>query len=693
AQTPATIRVHTLLTLQRLLHACSERQPLLIILEDIQWLDPTSEEFLAALVEDLETAPVLLVVTRRPSPRPAWLQEAGATLIHLQPLDVEDSRRLLRMIPGPCPLSPQQEQAIISRAGGNPLWAEELTRWVVENATEHAAVPLPDSLADVMLARLEHLPSIAKQVLQTASVIGCEFPFRMLRQVWDDEEQLDTALLELESRALCYAKPDAPEPVYGFAHSMIQELAYTSLSPLHRLSLHAAVGEALETLYADCLEQVVGGLAWHYAQSEQTHKALQYLTRMVQHALQSGAYQEALMAGEEALSHVEQLPVDERAPIRFSLVLEQARACKALGRLEETVALLQPLCDGASALPDTSRVGPCALVLSQAYSQMGVWDKAAEQAQRAVQAAQSCPDDVTLAQAYQILAMQRHRAGKFHEGADYSRQAMALLQRPEARGQLANACFVLGLNTLMSGDFTTALEAEAQAEAIGRRLGDLSLQVSAAWAIGWIQASQGRYEEGIEACQRGLACAPDPLSAAFVLGCMGYAYLEKGDAEEAVSCLEQAVRHMQQCGYPRMQGLYMAFLGAAHLLQGDIDKTRELIYQGVELARAAQDRFGIGWALRMLGHVDETCGNYDEAQQHFQAALRAFTTLQASFEVARTQLALAEGAYQQGDHEMVTTSLRDAYQRFTSLDVSAYVQRTKQRAAALGISLAGSASA
>jgi predicted ATPase len=159
------------------------------------------------------------------------------------------------------------------------LWVEELTRWVAESAPEATAVRLPDALADVVLARLEQLPPLAKQVLQTASVIGREFTFRMLRQVWDGEEQLDAALLELESRALCYAKRDAWEPVYGFAHSVLQELAYTSLAPLHRLRLHAAVGEALETFYADCLEQVAGVLAWHYAQSERTEKALEYRKR------------------------------------------------------------------------------------------------------------------------------------------------------------------------------------------------------------------------------------------------------------------------------------------------------------------------------------------------------------------------------------------------------------------------------
>jgi tetratricopeptide (TPR) repeat protein len=142
-----------------------------------------------------------------------------------------------------------------------------------------------------------------------------------------------------------------------------------------------------------------------------------------------------------------------------------------------------------------------------------------------------------------------------------------------------------------------------------------------------------------------------------------------------------------------MQGLYTTFLGAGHLLQGDIDKARELIEQGAALAYAAQDGCGIGWALRTLGHVDETCGNYNDAQQHFEGALQAFSTLQVSFEVARTQLALAEVTYQQGGRTMATAHLRDAYQQFTSLDVSVYVQRTEQRAAELRLPLLGSVSA
>ena len=237
-------------------------------------------------------------------------------LIHLQPLEMDDSQRLVQMILGPSPL-PQQEQAIISRAGGNPVWVEELARWVAESAAEPAAVLLPDSIADVVLARMEQLSPIAKQVLQTASVIGREFTFRMLRQVWDDDDQLDAALLELESRALCYAKYDAQEPAYEFAHSVIQELAYTNLPPLRRMHLHAAVGEALETLYSGCLDQVAGVLAWHYAQSERTSKALQYLTYIMQRALQRGAYQEALMVGEEALSRLIARPIRLDLPVDF----------------------------------------------------------------------------------------------------------------------------------------------------------------------------------------------------------------------------------------------------------------------------------------------------------------------------------------------------------------------------------------
>ena len=688
AQDPMTIRIRTVLALQRLLHADSRSQPLIVAIEDVQWIDSTTDDCLASMSDGLESLPILFVVTRREGQRPEWVDDDVVTPIALRPLAADEGRYLIQSILAPNQLPSELEQAIVAQTDGNPRWIEEATRWVVEMGMSEptAALPasLPVSLNDVVMARLEQLTSVAQPVLQTASVLGREFSLRVLREVWDGaDDQLDAALRVLESRGWCLTKGEAAEPVYTLAHNLVQEVVYASLPPLRRATLHTRAAAVLERLHEDRLEPVIGALAWHYAQSEHADKAVDYLSRVEQHAAQRGAYDEALVGGQDALSQVERLPAEVRTGLRPGLLLEQARVLTALGRVEETIALLQPLHDSLGTSTDDPLAGPYALVLSQAYSAMGEWVKVAQHAQMAAEAAQVSRDEVTLAQAYYQLAMARHRTGKFRDGASYSRQAAALLEQPEARGQLARTHFVLGLNSLMLGDFATALEAEARAEAIGTFLGDANLQVSAAWATGWIQASQGDWDEALAACQRGLDYALDPLSTAFVLGWMGYAYLESGAPGQAAPCLEQAVRHMQESGYLRMQGLYTTFLGMAYLMQGDLDRSSDCSRQGLEAAHATQDRFGMGWVLRLMGQMSETCETYDDAQHHYNLSLRAFTTVQASFEVARTQLALADVAYQRGALDMASDHIREAYQRFTDLNVPVYVQRVTELAAEL----------
>ncbi len=687
AQTPDTIKIYTLRALRRLLCACSKFQPLILAVEDIQWIDQTSEDCLVSLAACLATVPVLLLVTRRPGPRPAWLETIAATQIALQPLSVPARLHLVRAMLASEYIPPPLEQAVMANTAGNPAFVTEITYYYVESGAPGSEEMLPTSLDAIVTARLDRLPRLPRLLVQTASILGRAFSLCLLRELWDEAIEPEIVLQDLEPQAWGYAKRDHSECVYVFAPAMLQELIYASLPVPQRQTLHAAAVRALETCYAEHLEPVTGLLAWHYVQAGQPAKALPFLTHVAQQAAQLGAYTDTVTAGQQALEQVERLPAAERARLRLPLVLEEARALTASGLLQESVARLQAQHTALVALHDVRLTGQYACVLSQTYSEMGEWEQAAGQARQAVTAAQTCRDEGLAGQAYYVLAMERYRAGAFREGATYSRQAVALLERPEQRTQLAMAHFVLGLHSLILEDFSSAFEAEAQTRAIGVALGDLHVQAYAAWATGWIHATCGDWENGIAACQQGLACAPDPLSAALVLGWLGHAYLEKGDAKEAVSCLERAIWHMQQCRYARMQGLYTTFLGAAYLRQGDMDKAREHVRQGLDIVWPTQDHFGIGWGLRMLGRVAETCGHLAEAQQKLSQALQAFHTVDAAFEVARTRLALAGLVQLQGDHDAATHYVRDAYHQFATMDVPLYVQRAQQRAADLGLSL------
>lgn len=274
------------------------------------------------------------------------------------------------------------------------------------------------------------------------------------------------------------------------------------------------------------------------------------------------------------------------------------------------------------------------------------------------------------------------------KGPSYSRQAIGLLELPGTETKCAYAYFILGLNCVMLGQFDEAVEAELQTQKIGETFADSHLLASSAWAMGWALATQGQWDAGVAACQRALATALEPLTVAFALGVLGYAHLEQNKPEEAVPCLEQAVLAMQHCGYQRLQGLYTTYLGAAYLQRGEMDRAQALAEEALSIARAAADRFGAGWSLRLLGQVAQQRGALEASREHLNNAVRAFLSVRASFEVARTQLQLAEVACEQDEPQAATVHAWEAYHRFTTLKVPVYIRHVETWAASRGLALA-----
>jgi tetratricopeptide (TPR) repeat protein len=487
---------------------------------------------------------------------------------------------------------------------------------------------------------------------------------------------------------LCYEQPGAQEPTYAFKHVLLQEVAYRSLLPARRQALHAAVGQLLEARYAGQFDQTYALLAYHYAQTTQAAKTIEYLRRASEQAASHYAHVEAVASLRAALAQVEQLPAAQRDACRLDLILRQAHALFSLGRLEETQALLLQQQALLVQLQDAQLTGRYALLLGQTAQQLGHWEQAAQHAQQAIQAATSCSDEETVGQAYYVLAMERYWVGRPLEGIAYSQQAVTLLERSVAHSQLGMAYLVMGLHYLILGNFEAALEATAKAEAIGEAAEDANLQTFAAWATGWMHATGGAWDTGIAACQRGLERAPDPLNIAFALGWLGYAYLEKGHPEEAVSLLQQAIEHMRQFHYRRLEGLYTTLLGEASLAQGDADKAHELAQQGLDITSVATYQFGVGWAQRTLGKIAQRRGALSEAKQHLCVALETFAAIPARFEAGRTHLVLATVAFQQENHEAAARHITAAHRLFSGLQNLTYVERTEQQAREFGLQLA-----
>ncbi|MBI4218518.1 MAG: sigma 54-interacting transcriptional regulator, partial [Chloroflexi bacterium] len=689
ALSPEAIQFRTFEILRQMSVHASRRQPLALAVENLQWIDTTSEAYVASLVEGLAGAPILLLLTYRSGYRPPWTGKSYATQIALHPLSPDESLSVVRSVLGIEQIPDSVVQLIVSKGEGNPFFLEELARTVVAQRALSPTLAVPDTIQEVLLARINRLPDQAKQLLQTASVLGPEVSLRLLRAVWTGPDEPAPHLRELEREEFLYERIGGEERVYLFKHALVQEVAYESLLAAQRQAFHAAAGQALEALYADRLEEVYDQLAYHFSKTDKSAKAVDYLTRLARKAARGHSHAEAVAALEQALVHVDRVPAEERDRRRLDLVLRLAFSMHFLGRFQESVDLLLRERERVERLQDPWLAGRYYFRLGLTYSLMGDYRNAAENMRRALEEATQRDDKATMGRVHCELARESFWSGEPLRGLEHGRKAVALLEQTDEREWLGMTHWVLGANAAVMGEFEQALEALAQARGLGAATGHARLESMATWTTGVLYAAMGEWDEGIRVCQRALESSRDPVSTAEAVGWLGYAHLEK-DPAQAVAMLEQAVRELDQFHFRQLQGWFMAWLSEALFLTGQIDRARALAIEALEMTRSAKDWYGTGVAQRILGRIARALGNLAEAHSYMNGALATFEAAHARFEAGRTHLDMVAIAHAGLDRDTAAAHLGEARRVFQVLRLSRHVERTEELARALGLPPGGS---
>ena len=655
-----TIKARTLETLRQISLEGSRRQPVILAVEDLHWVDRSTEEYLTSLAEAMSGAAVLLLATYRPGYLPPWRQKDYATQLPLRPLPPDESLNLVHAFVEQSTLPESIVRLILGKAEGNPFFIEELSRVVVERHGMGAVIAVPDTIQGVLMARIDRLPEQPKRVLQTASVLGREFSRDLLGAVWDEAGPLEPQLDELLRLEFLYERRTPDETLYVFKHALIQDVAYDSLLQQRRSSLHAAAGRALERLYADRLDDGSDRLAYHYSRSEHAPKAIEYLIRFAEKSARWYAHAEALQALEEALVHVERLPARERDRPLVEIALRQTPSLFLLGRLREVPDLLLGHLDRVRQLQDPALAGPYHFWLSHTYCILGDRDGAAANAERAIAEATRCGDDTTLGRTHYVLGVEGLWSSRPRVGIEHGRQAASCLERTKERYWLGLSHWVTGINFTIIGEFEPALDALARARAIGEAIRDRRLESYASWNTGWIHALRRDSETGIKACQQAVEEAPEPYSTAVALLVLGVARLEAGGFREAIPALEGAFAEFERFQYRQIQSWAAASLGHAYLLSGETGKARAFALRGVQAATDFRHRYGIGLSQRVLGWVAQAEGAFAAAETKFREALETLASIPASFEEGRTHIALAELARASGNADVVAAHLKEA---------------------------------
>jgi len=369
---PLIKRARTLEAVKRIILTESQKRPLVLIFEDLHWADAQSRSLLDLLADSIADANVLLIVTHRRELKSEWRGKENYSEIALEPLDVTRAEQLLSTLIPDVELAPRLKEHIIGQANGNPFFMEEIVRSLRDDGSlvfdagrlemPVGRLRVPETVQATLAERIDRLPTEQKDLLQVLAVIGSRLPLDLIVAVSGTEgARLDGMLAELQHSDFIYAQTAHDQPIYAFNHILTQEVTYQSLLSNRRKRLHETVGRAIESIYAGSLIDHVGELAHHYSRSDCKPKAIEYLGRLGEVAIQRSAHKEAAESVRAAMRLVETLPDN---PDRWA---QESRLWLALGvSLQSTLGYAAPEVAAAfeKATTLSERTGDISLLVS-----------------------------------------------------------------------------------------------------------------------------------------------------------------------------------------------------------------------------------------------------------------------------------------------------------------------------------------
>jgi len=617
---PETIKARTFATLRELYLHSSQRHPLVLAIENLHWIDQTTEAFFASLVEGMAGARLLVLATYRPGYRSPWIEKSYVTQLVLPPLSAQDSRRMLRSLLPTEDIPESLVQQILAKAQGNPFFLEELVQALGEQGVlgrgdaggttgqlpRPTAIQLPSTVQAVLAARLDRLPTAEKALLQTLAVIGPVISARLLSRVVDQADaELRQWLSHLQAGEFLYERPAEPELEYVFKHALTQEVAYASLPGEQRRVTHVRTAQAIETLYAQQLEDHYGELAHHYRHSGHPEKAVVYLQRAGRRAHERSATGEAirlLTTGLELLQTLPDTPERSRQELAVQITLGQALMAakgQAAPEVEHAYTRARELCEQVG---DTAQLHWVLGGLRGIYEVRGELAKARELGEEHLSLAHRAQAPTRLADAHTNLGLVLFYLGELAQAWAHLEQGMARndsmqdwsatlrdgqqipgvrcrriaawilwwLGYPDQALQQSHEAIRLAQEVAHPYTMAFALyfagilhclrregqAAQARAEAtiaLARQHEFLGMLARGTKLQGWALAEQGQRAEGLAQMRQGLAAyqAAGLEVSPWFLALLAEAYGHMGQADEGLSILDEALgpahRHEERC--------------------------------------------------------------------------------------------------------------------------------------------------
>ena len=693
-------RQKTLEALTTQLEALSRSNSVLMIFEDVHWLDPTSLEVLGRTVDRLKTLPVLLTITHRPEFEPPWVGRPYVTALNLNRLGEREIAAMIDRVAGNKALPESTRQDIIERTDGIPLFVEEMTKAVLEAEGEGVAesavatipslsIGVPASLHASLMARLDRLGP-AKEVAQIGAAVGREFSHTLLQAVVrKPEAELQSALHRLVTAGLLFRQGVAPHATYLFKHALVQDAAYGTLLREPRRALHARIVETFEDQFAEIAETRPELLARHATEAGQIEKAALLWGVAGQRSLARSALVEAAAQITQAIDQIATLPASpalrtEQIKLQVALITPiihvkgyaapETRAAAEKARL---------LIEQAEALGETPE--DQLLLLSALY---GLWvanyvafrdgDMVRKLAEEFMMLAEKQGATVPLLIGHRVMGISLLWTGEVAGARWHLDQAVTLYQPPEHRPfatRFGHDPGVAGLSyrafaLWLLGHPKAALEDADKAVESAREIGQAATLMYALSNAAWPHIYCGNYKAAMAWVQELLPLAQEKDAAywmAFALINQGCLWALTGNLLNGVSMLTSGIAAFRSTGANIWTPLFLSRLAQAHGELGNVQEATRCIGEAIQAVEKTKERWCEADIRRIAGEIALISSERDqaEAEAYFERALAVARQQQAKSWELRAAVSMARLWRSQGKPQQARQLLAPVYGWFT----------------------------
>ena len=684
----ATRRSETIRALHAFFMRAGERRPLVLVVEDLHWIDRASEEFLDFLIGSIPAARVLLLLTHRPGYQHPFGDHSYHVRVALQALSPGEMAAMAGSMLDSASLPPELRALIVKKAEGNPFFVEEVIKSLLEEgalrlhdgrvalARPLDEITVPDSIHDVLMARIDRLDEEPKRAIQMAAVIGREFALRLLERIVEAGEAMQGVVSELRALELIYQKAAHPELAFMFKHALTHDVAYESVLQQRRRALHRIVGHAIEELYAERLAEHYEALAHHFELAEEWDRALLFHERAAIKAADAYANHSAVAHFRQALDAAEQLgdsvPNEHRARLAMGLGLcaycinefresgdafrraagwseaaeprarNLARAAHSYlwgHHYEESAAVAQQGADIAEAngCDAAATIALCALT-HQTTTHEGLRAVPQEEGSSTSMGrlALSSGDDEAIATVVGQDSLWAELGGNYRDALSLAELALAAAQRIAVPQLIVIPTWVTGLALTCLGEYGRGIASIRQALDLSLRIGDRAMRSRFLNTLGWCLGEFNCHEQASafnrEAARLArelvdldlVAGADEILSNANInLACNRVAL---GDNDGALEVLEPVRTELATPGDPWQRWRYGMHLNDAltrvHLARGEPEQALPYVDEELDTARNQRSRKLEARALELRGRTLVHLERHDEAGQSLEQAIQ-----------------------------------------------------------------------